>query len=308
MQKPDGSLVELESQIEWGAYEDLAAANTQSQQAAFKATAADYLENPEDTRYLYLWQGHMIHPGANGYNAVLGFKAPYDGTIDIAAYFRHYRSGVDGAQVQVLRLVGTELVQIYPAVDGVWLDVMRGTTPVRIEKQMALTDIEVTAGDMFYFVINCKEQLNNDAVYTDPQIRYTAYTLPEDVVTLNRTTLDLKVDAQGTLVVSIQPQESADKAVVWTSSDTTVATVSQFGVVTAKKAGTATIRAEIAGGAYAECEVTVTSDGAGPTDPGTDDPPAKGCKGCGTANASAVGIAVALIAVAGVALVLKKKP
>ena len=50
---------------------------------------------------------------------------------------------------------------------------------------------------------------------------------------------------------------NADEDVTWTSSNTKVATVDSTGKVTGKKAGTATITAQLADGSYAQCAVTV---------------------------------------------------
>ncbi len=115
---------------------------------------------------------------------------------------------------------------------------------------------------------------------------------PVSSVTLNKTTLSLKVDANETLVADVKPDDATDKAVYWSSSDSTVASVDQNGKVTAKKVGTATITVEAndGSGEFATCVVTVTAAGTDPdpTDPGKDK---GGCKG--TAGASSA-IAVML--------------
>jgi uncharacterized protein YjdB len=79
-------------------------------------------------------------------------------------------------------------------------------------------------------------------------------------VTLNKSTLDLLTGREETLVASVEPERASQK-VVWTSSNSAVATVSN-GKVTAVAAGTATIRATAEGheNIYAECVVTVTQD------------------------------------------------
>ena len=81
---------------------------------------------------------------------------------------------------------------------------------------------------------------------------------PVTSVTLSKTTASLKVGETVTLSVTVNPSDATDKTVTWTTSDATVATVSN-GVVTAKKMGTVTITAQ-AGDKKASCTVKVLSD------------------------------------------------
>ena len=79
-------------------------------------------------------------------------------------------------------------------------------------------------------------------------------------VTLNRETLSLILGETVTLTATVLPENAANKSVVWSSSNTTVATVSTSGVVTAKAAGTATITVTATdGGSKATCLLTVTA-------------------------------------------------
>ena len=76
-------------------------------------------------------------------------------------------------------------------------------------------------------------------------------------VTLNETGLTLVVGETATLTATVFPNDATDKAVSWTSDNTTVATVAN-GIVTAKEAGTATITVATEDGNYtATCAVTV---------------------------------------------------
>ena len=86
--------------------------------------------------------------------------------------------------------------------------------------------------------------------------------VPATGVTLDKTELSLTEGESATLTATVEPENATDKAIVWTSSDNAVATV-ENGVVTAVKAGTATITAAC-GSAKAECTVTVTAAPAGP--------------------------------------------
>ena len=78
-------------------------------------------------------------------------------------------------------------------------------------------------------------------------------------ISLNKTSVSLKVNETVTLTATVTPADATDKTVTWSSSNTGVATVKN-GVVTAVKAGTATITAK-AGTKSATCTVTVTSSG-----------------------------------------------
>ena len=78
---------------------------------------------------------------------------------------------------------------------------------------------------------------------------------PVTSVTLSKTSASLKVGETVTLTATVNPSDATDKTVTWTTSDATVATVSN-GVVTAKKLGTATITAK-AGDKTATCSITV---------------------------------------------------
>lgn len=77
-------------------------------------------------------------------------------------------------------------------------------------------------------------------------------------VTLNKSSTTIAIDATETLTVTVAPANATNKNVSWSSSDSTVATVSSSGVVTAKKEGSATITVTTEdGGKTATCLVTV---------------------------------------------------
>ena len=77
-------------------------------------------------------------------------------------------------------------------------------------------------------------------------------------VKLNKTSLTLETGKTYTLIKSFTPSNAYPK-VTWKSSNTSVATVSATGVVTAKTAGTATITVTTYNGKTATCKVTVSA-------------------------------------------------
>jgi len=78
-------------------------------------------------------------------------------------------------------------------------------------------------------------------------------------VTLNKTSLSLTVGGTETLTPIIAPGNATNKAVIWSTSNATIATVSS-GIVTAVSAGTATITVTTTDGSKtATCAVTVTT-------------------------------------------------
>ena len=80
-------------------------------------------------------------------------------------------------------------------------------------------------------------------------------------VSLDKHTLTLNVNETEVLTATVQPENATNKAVTWTSSSTSVATVSN-GTVTAKAAGSTTIKVKTKDGNKEDsCVVTVTSPG-----------------------------------------------
>lgn len=79
-------------------------------------------------------------------------------------------------------------------------------------------------------------------------------------VSLNQTSLTMAIGDTQTLTATVMPSNATDKSVRWSSSNTSVATISSSGVVSAKSAGTATISVTTNDGAKkATCAVFVTT-------------------------------------------------
>ena len=76
-------------------------------------------------------------------------------------------------------------------------------------------------------------------------------------ITINKTKATLYTGETLQLTAKVTPAKAVDGAITWTSGKTSVATVSNKGLVTAKSVGTATIRAMTKGGLKVYCKVTV---------------------------------------------------
>lgn len=92
--------------------------------------------------------------------------------------------------------------------------------------------------------------------------------VPVSTLTLEPSSLDLLVGGAGSqLIATITPVNASNQAIMWTTSDSTVAIVNSEGFVSPVNAGVATITAvTVDGGQTALCNVTVNSPSVFPTD------------------------------------------
>ncbi len=86
-------------------------------------------------------------------------------------------------------------------------------------------------------------------------------------ITVTPSSVSLKVGGIQQLSVTFTPDGASD-AIAWRSNNSSIATVSSSGLVTAKSAGSTAITAETSGGKTATCNVTVTSGGGSSGDSG----------------------------------------
>ena len=100
-----------------------------------------------------------------------------------------------------------------------------------------------------------------DAIQTPDSIQVSPdphHDVPVTGVSVVPTTGSVTVGEQLTITASVAPADATDKSVTWSSSDESIATVSEEGVVTGVAAGDATITVTTTDGGYqATCGVTV---------------------------------------------------
>ncbi|MBR5399921.1 MAG: Ig-like domain-containing protein [Bacteroidales bacterium] len=75
-------------------------------------------------------------------------------------------------------------------------------------------------------------------------------------ITLSKTSSDLVIGSTLQLTATLSPSNATDKTITWSSSNTSIATVTPTGLVTAKAEGSTNITAS-AGGKNAVCKITV---------------------------------------------------
>ena len=89
----------------------------------------------------------------------------------------------------------------------------------------------------------------------------TAKPYPVTGISLNQTTLSMQIGDSRTLTAIIIPENAANHFVSWTSSNSSIVTVSDTGVVIAISQGTATITVATQEGGFSDtCQVTVNQD------------------------------------------------
>ncbi|MDE6741791.1 MAG: C10 family peptidase [Muribaculaceae bacterium] len=105
-------------------------------------------------------------------------------------------------------------------------------------------------------VIITVKAASNEEISTSCQITVKEKVVEAVGVVLDRTEATLTEGDTLTLTAIVDPAETTDKTLTWTSSDAEVATVDE-GVVTALKPGTATITVSTVNGKEAKCVITV---------------------------------------------------
>lgn len=119
-----------------------------------------------------------------------------------------------------------------------YTDEGKGYYKVQVEEVTFNADVGITLAD------------NVQVEYTQDPIKN---------ISLKTSTLYMTPNSENTITATITAdEEDYDKTITWTSSDETIATVDEFGKVTAIKNGTATITARTVNGLTASCTVVIS--------------------------------------------------
>ncbi len=144
------------------------------------------------------------------------------------------------SKVNVLHYSGNNL-------SGLGFEYAAGNDYLRIE---ASETAQLGSG-IYKIVVNGTEQSNRIPV------KVVDKNIPLEKVTLDKTSFITGVGETTQLTASVSPYNATNAEITWNSSDTSVATVTDSGAVTAKKVGTAKITAT-ADGKTATCSVVVS--------------------------------------------------
>lgn len=176
--------------------------------------------------------------------------------------------GSDSASTKIVKITGNTEDNLYLAegkvikLGSVHYQTSVGvTTAVKPEKGNHVKIADVTSGDVGL----PKNITSDDPQYVTERVGATLVLKTKETeilvsgITLNGEKWNLKVGDTQEITATVAPNDATKKDVIWTSSNTDVATV-ENGVVTAKAAGTATItvKATDSSNVSATCEVTVT--------------------------------------------------
>ena len=124
--------------------------------------------------------------------------------------------------------------------------------------------ISSTYGSNFTIMVYVRRNNRNTTGYfycygAEIEVNYTASNVPVTGVSVSPTTATIETGSTQQLTATVAPSTATNQNVTWSSSNTSVATVSSTGLVTGVSTGSATITATTADGGYtATCTVTVT--------------------------------------------------
>lgn len=128
-------------------------------------------------------------------------------------------------------------------------------TNVATVTQNSYEDKGLITGEKYRYYIQLRDKSNHYLTSTHSK-EFVMQILPDNI-TLNKTIVGINIGEKISLTATILPENSTNKSVTWTSSNTAAATVSQNGLVSGVNAGETVITAKSSNGKTAICKVTV---------------------------------------------------
>ena len=119
----------------------------------------------------------------------------------------------------------------------------------------------INSAGVWHAVVSIQDSLGQTASMQTNKITVSQTPIKPTALTMNTTGYTLAPGQTVSLSVSYTPSNTTERGVTWSSSNTSVATVSSSGVVTAKAAGTAVITAKSSANSSVKttCNITVSS-------------------------------------------------
>jgi uncharacterized protein YjdB len=137
-------------------------------------------------------------------------------------------------------------------------EIYRNSDFLATTAETSFQDNDLVPGNEYCYIVRAKNDGNCVSDFTTSVCKTATGTIAVTNVTLNKSTTSITLGSTEQLTATIQPTNATNKQVTWSSSNTSIATVSTSGLVKAKAAGKAIITVTTADGNYtATCEVTV---------------------------------------------------
>lgn len=193
----------------------------------------------------YYYRIYAIRRGVQGKASSVAYAAPIPQRVTSLSVTS---GGNKKATINWSRAKGASRYEIYRSTNK-----NSGYRRVARVSTLSYTDSNLDNGTTYYYKIksvagSVKSKYGRAIAFTNAKR-----------IKLNKTSISLNAGNTQKLRATFFPSNTTTKAVSWSSSNTSVATVTRYGTVKAKAAGTAVITATTVNGRKATCTVTVSN-------------------------------------------------
>ena len=194
-------------------------------------------EGPGNINTTVFYQ-YYLTPGTIN-DAVLGYSVEFYGTINIQDFVKGLTTGAVKIEI---RKNDTVLKTYNLGSENLYIDV---------------EDIEVSKGDMIYFIVSSEEPSYDIRVYLMPTINYVTRNVLITIDTVEQ--IELNVDEYDVVQYTITGDYDPSMKVKITILDDSIATIDENNIIHAIKAGETTIKIEVVGFGTKEIKLIVRS-------------------------------------------------